>query len=181
MGFFQQFGLLFSNMQWYVIVCLILGLVLLFIEIFQPGFGIFGIFGFILLAASVVLRAVFHAEGDEVLTQVFQLILFQFIIVGGAFGLFLLANKKKWLKRTAFSQEDTAVDPDYSDGTANFNYLVGKKGVANTDLRPSGKAVVEGNVYDVVAENFFIEKGAKLEVKSTEGVKITVVAAGKSK
>lgn len=181
MEFFRQFGLLFTNMEWYVIVCLILGLVLLFIEIFQPGFGVFGIFGFILLIASVVLRAVFRAEEDEVLTQIFQLLLFQFVLVGGAFGLFMLANKRKWLKKTPFIQEATAVDPDFSDGTANFKELVGRRGAASTDLRPAGKAVIDGGIYDVVAENFFIEKGARLEVKSVEGVKIVVAAVGKAK
>lgn len=176
MEFFHQYGLLFSNMQWYVIVCLILGLVLLLVEIFQPGFGVFGIIGTVLLVAAVVLRAVFHAEEDSVLTQVFQLLLFEFVIVGGFFLLFVIANKKKWLKKTPFYQEDTAVDPDFSEGTANFSELVGKRGVASTDLRPAGKAVIDGVIYDVVAENFFIDKGVKVEVKSVEGVKIAVAA-----
>ena len=179
MEFFRQYGLLFANMQWFVIVCLIVGLVLLFIEMFQPGFGVFGILGFVLLGASVILRAVFHEEEDEVLMQVFQLLLFEFVIVGGAFGLFMLANKKKWLKRTMFVQDETAVNPEFSDGTADFSALIGKRGVASTDLRPSGKAVFDGTTYDVVAENFFIEKGIKIEVKSVEGVKIAVGAVNK--
>lgn len=179
MEFFHQYGLLFSNMQWFVIVCLILGLVLLFIEMFQPGFGVFGITGFCLLALSIILRAIFHTEEDEVLLQVFQLLLFEFAIVGGGFAFFVIANKKKWLKRTLFVQEETAVNPEFSDGTANFTELVGKKGVANTPLRPSGKAVIDNKVYDVVAENFFIEKDAKITVVNVEGVKITVCAVNK--
>lgn len=176
MEFFRQYGLLFSNMEWFVIVCLILGFVLLLVEMFQPGFGIFGIMGFVFLGLTIVLRAVFHSEDDNVLMQVFQLLLTLFIVVGGVFVLFVVANKKKWLKRTPFMQEETAVNPVFSDGTANFNALIGKKGVAITALRPSGKAVIDGQTYDVVAENFFIEKGARLEVKSVEGVKISVVA-----
>lgn len=179
MEFFHQYGLLFSNMQWYVIVCLILGLVLLFIEMFQPGFGVFGILGFCLLAASVILRAVFHKEEDEVLLQVFQLLLFEFVIVGGGFIFFVIANNKKWLRKTIFVQEETAVNPEFSDGTANYTELVGKKGVANTPLRPSGKAVIDNKIYDVVAENFFIEKDAKISVVSVEGGKITVCAVKK--
>ena len=75
MEFFHQYNLLFANMQWYVVVCLILGLVLLFIEIFQPGFGFFGISGFILLGLSLILRAVFRQPEDNALMQVFQLLL----------------------------------------------------------------------------------------------------------
>lgn len=174
MEFFRQYGLLFSNMEWFVIVCLIVGLVLLFIEMFQPGFGVFGIVGFVLLALSVILRAVFHKEEDEVLLQVFQLLLFEVVLVGGGFGLFLLANKKKWLKKTPFMHDGTAVDPNFSDGTENFGELLGKCGVAETDLRPAGKVEIDGRTYDVVAENFFIEKGSEVEVKQIEGIKIVV-------
>ena len=176
MEFFHQYNLLFTNMEWYVIVCLILGLVLLFIEIFQPGFGFFGISGFILLALSLILRAIFRQPEDNALMQVFQLLLFEFLIVGAVFAFFLIANKKKWLRRTLFTQEETAVDPDYSDGTANFKELVGKTGVTLTDLRPAGKAVIDDVTYDVVAENFFIEKNSGIVVKSVEGVKISVVS-----
>lgn len=179
MEFFRQYGLLFSNMEWYVIVCLVLGLVLLFIEMFQPGFGLFGIIGFFLLGASIIFRAVFHKEEDNVLMQVFQLLLFEFAFVGGGFGLFVLANKKKWLKRTLFVQEATAVNPEYSDGTEDFSSLVGKRGVASTTLRPGGKVMIDGATYDVVAENFFVEKGAKIEVKRVEGIKIVVETINK--
>lgn len=174
MEFFRQYGLLFSNMEWFVIVCLILGLALLIIEMFQPGFGVFGITGFIALGLCVILRAVFHKEEDNVLMQVFQLLLFLLIIVGGAFGFFVLANRKKWLKKMPFMQEDTAVNPVYSDGTANFSSLIGKDGSALTALRPSGKAAIDGITYHVVAENFFIEKGELIEVAHVEGAKIAV-------
>lgn len=161
-------------MQWYVIVCMVVGLVLLFIELFQPGFGIFGISGFVLLILSIVFRAVFHKPEDDVLTQVFQLLLIYFIIIGGAFALFLVAHKKKWLNKTPFIQEETAVDADHSDGTENYNFLVGKTGVTLTDLHPTGKVVIEGHVYDVVAKNFFIEKDKQITVSRVEGVKIDV-------
>ena len=171
--FFHQFGLLFTNMEWFVIVALVLGFAFLTIELFQPGFGIFGILGFVLLGASIILRAVFHKEGDNVLVQVFQLMLFEAIIGGGAFGLFVIATKKNWIKHGPFVQNETAVDK-FSDGTADYTAIVGKTGVASTDLHPSGKAVFDEEIYDVVAENFFIDKGTEIVVKSVEGVKITV-------
>lgn len=172
--FFQQFGLLFTNMEWFVIVALVCGFAFLIVELFQPGFGVFGIMGFALLALSIVLRAVFHKDGDNVLVQVFQLMLFEAIIGGGAFGLFILATKKNWIKRGPFVQNETAVGT-FSDGTADYTAMVGKSGVASTDLHPSGKAIIDDEIYDVVAENFFIDKGTEIVVKSVEGVKITVV------
>ena len=172
--FFQQFGLLFTNMEWFVIVSLILGFGLLIVEFFEPGFGIFGILGFTFLALTLILRGVFHKGDDIVVVQVFQLLLFEAIIVGGAFGLFILATKKNWIKRGPFVQNETAV-AEFSDGTADYTGMVGKSGVASTDLHPSGKAEIEGETYDVVAENFFIDKGTEIVVKSVEGVKITVI------
>jgi len=174
MGFFTQFGLLFSNMEWYVIVCMILGIVLLFIELFQPGFGIFGISGFVFIVASIVLRAVFRKPEDDALTQVFQMLLIYFIVIGIGVIVFIVAYKKKWLQKTPFVQGETAVATEFSDGTADFSYLLGKQGTAVTDLRPAGKAEIEGKIYDVVAENFFIPAESAINVKSVEGVKIGV-------
>lgn len=175
MEFFRQFGLLFSNMEWYIIVCLIVGLALLVIEIFQPGFGVFGVTGSVLLIAAIILRAIVHQPQDNVALQIFQLLSLIIIIAGCSFGFFVYATKKQWFKKSdLFTNNATAVDINYSDGTQNFSHLVGKKGVAVTDLRPSGKAVIEDTTYDVVAHNFFIEKGSDIVVSMVEGVKIEV-------
>lgn len=174
MDFFVQFGLLFTNMPWFVIVCLIVGLVGLFIEIFEPGFGVFGIGGLVLLIICIILRAVYHKPEDIVLVQTFQLILFIVVLVAIAFIIFLIGIKKNWWKHSAIYQEDTAVNTEFSDGTKDFSDLIGKVGVAATDLRPAGKMKIDNSVYDVVAENFFIEKNTEIKVVNVEGVKIIV-------
>ena len=171
--FFTQFGLLFTNMEWYVIVAFILGLVFLFIEFLQPGFGIFGIAGILFLACGIVLRAVFHKPEDNVVMQLFQFLLVDVLILGLCFLLLLIAQKKGWLKRGIFTV-GTAVDPDYSSGTENFSALVGKEGRAITVLRPSGKAEIDGKNYDVVSADFLIEQGETIVVLATEGGKIQV-------
>lgn len=174
MEFFIQLGLLFSNMQWFVIVCICLGLALLFLEIFQPGVEIFGIIGTVLLIAAIALRAICHEPEDNVLLQTFQMILLLFIIIAGAFILFIIGNKKGWWKKSFFYQEGTAVDTVHSDGTEDFSALIGEIGTATTVLRPVGKMLFNGKTYDVVAENFLIENGKKVQVIAVEGVKITV-------
>lgn len=174
MDFFIQFGLLFANMPWFVIVCLVVGIVGLFIEIFEPGFGFFGIGGIILLILSVILRAIFHQPEDQVVTQAFQMILFIAILVIIAFILFLVGNKRNWWKRASLYQENTAVDTEFSEGTKDFSDLLGKSGIAATDLRPSGKMKIDNTIYDVVADNFFIEKNSDIIVVKVEGIKIIV-------
>ena len=175
--FFTQFGLLFTNMEWYVIVCLVVGVVLLAIEAVQPGFGAFGISGIVLLVAGVVLRAVFHKPEDNVLIQCFQFVLLDLIILAAGVGILVLIQKKGWLKKTPFFLSGTAVDEKYSDGTQNYADLIGKEGVAVTVLRPSGKAEIDGVIYDVESMNFLLEKGERIEVVATEGGVIKVKKA----
>lgn len=173
MEFFVQFGLLFANMTWPVILCLILGIVLILVEIFQPGFGIFGTSGGILVVLAVILRAIYHTEGDDVLAQIFIMIFVValFIIVG--FCLMILTSKMGWLKRTPLIEESTAVG-EVSDGTANYQGMEGKLGYAMTDMRPVGKIAVDGMTYDAQAESFFIENGKGVKIVQVEGAKIIV-------
>ena len=177
--FFTQLGLLFSNMEWFVIVCFIVGIACLIVEVFQPGFGFFGISGIILLIASVVLRAVFHKEEDYVLMQVFQFVLIDVLIFGILMLFLFIAQKKGWLKKTAMFHMGTAVDEKFSDGTKNYSFLIGKEGVTATILRPSGKAEIDGVIYDVESTGFLIGQGEKIKVSHIEGGIIKVTEAEK--
>lgn len=172
--FFTQFGLLFANMEWYVIVCLILGVACLIVEGIQPGFGVFGISGIVLLVASIVLRAVFHKPEDNVLMQVFQFLLLDVVIIAVGVLLLVLAQKKGWLKKTPLFLAGTAVDEAFSDGTKNYAFLLNERGVAVTVLRPSGKAEIDGKTYDVESADFLIEKGENIIVTAVEGSVIKV-------
>jgi membrane-bound serine protease (ClpP class) len=52
--------------------------------------------------------------------------------------------------------------------------LVGRAGVAETPLRPTGKAVVDGRRLDVVSEGDFIERGSAVEVVEVAGTRVVV-------
>jgi membrane-bound serine protease (ClpP class) len=52
--------------------------------------------------------------------------------------------------------------------------LLNKKGVAHTVLRPSGKILIEGEVYDAFTRGEYIEKGEQVEIIGTEGVTLRV-------
>ena len=51
-----------------------------------------------------------------------------------------------------------------TDTTANS--LIGTEGEALTDLRPSGKILVDGQMLDAISDGNFIEKGSKIQIKS---------------
>jgi membrane-bound serine protease (ClpP class) len=55
--------------------------------------------------------------------------------------------------------------------------LVGREGVAMTDLRPSGTALVGEERVDVVTEGEFISQGSPLRVLRSEGYRLVVRAA----
>lgn len=52
--------------------------------------------------------------------------------------------------------------------------LLGRAGVAETALRPTGKAVVDGRRLDVVSEGDFVEQGAAIEIIEVAGPRIVV-------
>ena len=55
--------------------------------------------------------------------------------------------------------------------------LVGRDGVATTDLRPAGTALVGEERVDVVTEGEFISQGSPLRVLRSEGYRLVVGAA----
>ena len=51
---------------------------------------------------------------------------------------------------------------------------VGWTGTAETDLRPSGKAIFDGQVVDVTAESSFVKTGTRLRIVSEDGMRVVV-------
>ena len=48
------------------------------------------------------------------------------------------------------------------------------EGISQSDLRPSGWALVDGQRIFVVSEGDFIEKGSKLKIHSVDGNRVVV-------
>ena len=61
-------------------------------------------------------------------------------------------------------------------GYAEDGELLGIRGTAVTDLRPSGKVKIEGlpKTCDVIAEGGFIESGANIEIIKVDGRRVLV-------
>lgn len=174
MDFFIQIGLTFSNMTWPVILCLIVGLVFMFIEIFQPGFGVFGGIGLLLTVLGIVLRAIFSKPEDNILAQIFILLFILTIIIIAGFIIMVRSAKMGWLSRSPLIEKSTAVSTGISEGTMDYTMLIDKLGIASTDLRPVGKINIDGEIFDAQAESFYISKGEGIKVIDIEGGKITV-------
>ena len=56
----------------------------------------------------------------------------------------------------------------YVSNDVSLNAMAGKEGTTHTDLRPAGKVIVDGEIYDAVAENGFIEKNETVVIRKYE-------------
>ncbi len=55
-----------------------------------------------------------------------------------------------------------------------MNHLLGKRGVAATDLRPTGTGNFDGVDLDVISEGKYITKDTKLIIFKIQGAKLIV-------
>ena len=171
--FWEELQIAFGEIGIIPAILLILGTVLIIVEIFQPGFGVFGISGIILVALGIAIR-LFTSRNGNLLIQFFVMVLTITLVVGVALIIMVHSMKKGRLSRTSLVQNSTAVPSGITKGTEDFTQLVGKSGVADTVLRPSGNAMIDGKLYSVVAQSSLIESGKNIVVIAVEGVKITV-------
>lgn len=156
-------------------ILFVIGVVLLLVEIFViPGFGVAGILGIIFVVAGLTLSLLpndwFNFKGVSNHALVVSLTTVLLALIGSIALIAYLASKigtEGMFKNLALTKSQDLED-GYVSNNVSLNSLAGKEGVAETDLRPSGKVLIEGEVYDAVAESGFVEKGAIVIVRKYE-------------
>lgn len=159
------------------IALFIFGIILVLIEIFAlPGFGIAGIGGaiciFIGLTTALLNNIDFnfgHIDKEQLIrasSTVLSGLLFGSIL---AIWLASRIGKKGIFQKIAL---ETALD---GQPFSEIKSVVGSKGFAATDLRPSGKVFVKEEIYDAVSDFGFIEKGTPVKIVRQENAQIYVV------
>ncbi len=158
------------------IIIFIVGVILLLLEIFViPGFGVFGVLGIVFIFAGLFLGLLSDfpfVDSGMISVAIIQLA-GAFVLSG--FTIFILL---KFLPRTEmFNKLILKKNIDSQSGytaVEKVKNLLGKKGKAQTDLRPSGTAIIEGKRVDVVTNGEYIKRGAKIIVIESEGSKVVV-------
>lgn len=161
-----------SNIPLFIpIMCYCLGLILVLIEMFSPGFGAFGILGGLCIIAGIVLRALAGATAIEIaLTIVVAIALIILSIV-----LMSKSARSGKLSKTPLILTQNAVDNTITEGTKDYTYLLGATGKTITFLRPIGKAKFNDETVDVITENAeIIEANTLVKVVGVEGQRIIV-------
>jgi membrane-bound serine protease (ClpP class) len=162
------------------IIAFFIGIVLIGFEIFVlPGFGVAGISGIVLSVGSLILIMLNNDAFDFEFVNMDDILAATAAAMGGLLGsgvmLFVIGSK---LPDTRFYSRVALTDTqDSKKGyTSTFikEPLIGKHGMAQTVLRPSGKVLIEGTVYDAYTRGEFIEQGQAIIVVSDEGTSLRV-------
>ena len=160
------------------ILAFLLGLLLLLVEIFLiPGFGIAGISGIVLIVAGLTLSLLENNDFDfQQMSAVDSGRAALTVLIGLGIGFALIL----WLSHKIGSKgplRRMALNADLGEAVSAPTHaeLIGKAGIAQTVLRPSGKVGIEGKVYDGISESGFIEKGEPVVVVRSENAQLYVM------
>lgn len=183
---------------WEGVALVLLGVALLAVEAFVlPGFGIAGIAG----AAALLGGLYLTVAGGEIVTPdavsrglTAVAVALVTAAAGSVLGLVLLprlASARGIVLRAEVDRSEPASSarPQPASGTMPEPFvpverredpdrprLAGRRGVALTDLRPGGFALIDGTRVDVVTEGDYVRAGEPVEVVRDEGYKRVVRA-----
>ncbi|MEQ9229927.1 MAG: NfeD family protein, partial [Cyclobacteriaceae bacterium] len=152
------------------IIALFVGIILIILEVFViPGFGVAGISGVALTVGSMILIMVNNDYFNFDSVPLNDIVIASLAIFGGLSGgvLLLFVGGVRFSQSGFFKRISLTDTQAQSDGyTSNFNTgdLVGKTGTAYTVLRPSGKIMIEDQMYDAFSRGDYIEKGDPVKV-----------------
>ena len=148
-----------------LILCMVIGVGLLVVEVFMPGFGVPGISGLLLILIGVVITWKQHGPVAGLAVTVISLALAGISI---SVSIKSAANGKMSRSDLFLRSEIATVDHEETEA------LMGKEGVTATVLNPVGIAEFDGVRLNVLSEGTYMEKGVKVKVTKVEGAKITV-------
>jgi membrane-bound serine protease (ClpP class) len=165
LGLFFYGHLVAGFAGWESILFLVAGIILILLELFLPG-GILGVIGLVAIIASFFFASydLFHMAVSLsiafIVTTIVAILLYKFMGYRGFMTKIIL-------------KDSTSEDRGYSSYHKR-DHLVGLVGEALTDLRPAGTALIENERLDVITEGTFIDKGKRIKVVKTEGVRVVV-------
>lgn len=164
--------------NWEVLL-FVLGLILIVFELFVvPGFGVTGILGILFVISALILALIgnikFNFEGLPAI-EMFRALM---VVLGGTgMGTALIIFLSGKIGKPGFLQFAAlhADQEGYVSVPMEPVSYVDKVGVAATNLRPSGKVNIDGEILDAISLKDFINKGEQVVVKRYENFQLYVV------
>ena len=156
-----------------ILICFLIGIGLMVLEAFMPGFGLPGISGIILEVVAVALTWMNHGP---VAALGMTLIILSILAIAISMSLRSAANGK--LSRSKLVLNDTESNEAGYRSTEDLEVFLGKEGLTTTVLRPTGMAEFDGVRLNVVSEGEFIQSGTQVQIVRVEGSRILVRTIG---
>lgn len=156
--------------HWEILI-FVIGLALLAVEIFAiPGFGVAGTLGALLMVTGLSLSMV-ENMGDGIfdydLSNLIKALMTVIIALTASVVLSIWLSKKLFATNS-FGNLSLAktLNPveGYTSSDAIYKSMIGKTGISKSTLRPSGKVIIDNNMYDATAIVGFIDKETEVEV-----------------
>ncbi len=175
LGLFFGSHLLVNLADWSEILLFLLGLILVFVDLFFiTGFGVVGIPGIGLMLVSLFLSLMGRTElwtwgsVSDALTPLLAALILTTLL---AILMIRALPRSAFWERVVLTTEEKA-----SDGyrTSPYEDLKGATGIALTDLRPGGTGEFNGRRISVATEGRFLEKNTPIKVIEVEGSHVLV-------
>lgn len=159
---------MFSGLGLVSTICFIVGIIFLIIEIFIPGFGVFGFCGIGLTGFSVIFKICIGDSVEEVLWT----LLIAFVVIAILLIVFIHSAKKGLISKSALMNNGTALPTFYN--SSDLEFLIGEKGECVSDLKPIGKVQIDNEVYEATSTDGYLDIGTKVEVTGVESNTLNV-------
>jgi membrane-bound serine protease (ClpP class) len=155
------------------ILLFIAGVVLIAVEIFViPGFGVAGISGILIVFISLIFSLLNNVDFDFGFVDMRKIGTALMTVTFGLFGGLLISlyiGKKIFSARSGPFKDFALntvqnISEGYLNVDASFLALKGKTGKSQTVLRPGGKVIIDGEIYDAMSQSGFIDRGEEIIV-----------------
>lgn len=158
------------------------GIILMGVEVFVlPGFGIAGFGGIVLIVIGMILAMQDFVVPDPSIPWQTDILIDNGVRVLGSYVVAMIAGLlfiRYVMPRIPSSREGPYLAATLKDARAETRETQfvrpGDTGLALTYLRPSGKAEINDEMFDVITENQFLEKGTPIKVIDIQGNRIIV-------
>ena len=158
-----------GSIDWKLVIeigLFVLGFILIGIEMYLPGLEGPGIAGAISLILGIFITAESIKDGVIITLIVLAILIIMFVII-------VKFLSKGYSNSPIVLKDELKTDSGFTSSN-KYDELIGKKGIAVTDLRPSGTGKFDGKEYDIITEGKYINKGTNIVVYKVEGVRIIV-------
>jgi membrane-bound ClpP family serine protease len=154
-----------------IIICFVVGIGLLILEAFMPGFGAPGITGVILEVITLVMTWFEHGP-----VATLAMLLIVLLVLAIAISTSLRSITKGRLSKSSLVHSETESNEDGYRSIEDLAVFMDKEGIATSVLRPTGIADFDGVRLNVSSEGDYIPAGTKVRIIKVEGAKILVKA-----